>query len=300
MGNWAKSNAILLLFVIAGSGCVSARAFISSKTNLQLSGDVMVCSQGVDDPDSCKPGRTGGAPWRHNYNFDTYSISPESAQKGHEAALDELRLRYLGTPYYNGAIHIECRNGLTIADLPSDDRPIADIIDLTSLLQSKAVDSVAANAILKLRAKGVALDAAAQNAFKATLAKSVNEKANVRYIWFLMKWTGGRDSIRTSPKFKACVDEVEQKKNTPGSSSFVTGVAGLLVLSNNVDTTVASESTITNALNASIAGTYPANIGEIQAEVGSEWRRSVNSVFTVDGSLKSLSQTVYPLWMQFE
>jgi hypothetical protein len=291
---------ICLLALSSMTGCNSARDFISERTHLQLTSDVSVCSQAVKDFTSCRPGFTGGAGWTPNKNFDVYNISRAAAEKGYQAELDELRLRYLGTPFYHGSPHTECRSALRLEDLPTE-QPLSDDIDLTSILETKTVDEVSANAIFKLKAKGVDLSAKAQEDFKAALQKTVKEKAHVRYIWFLMKWTGGRDSIAKNAALKRCVDEVDaQNQSHLGSASLITGVAGLLVLDNRIDTSVTSDSTITSALNLAISGSYPSQVADLQAQLSVDWKHAVSKVFTVNGSLVALSQTAYPLWVQFE
>jgi hypothetical protein len=133
------------------------------------------------------------------------------------------------------------------------------------------------------------------------MQETVGEKASVRYLWFLMKWTGGRDSVRTNQAMKACADEVDaQNKTRAGSASFVTGVAGLLVLRNTVDTTVTSDSTVTNALNIALNGSASPQAAELHGELAADWKHAVDKLFTVKGTAVSLSQTVYPLWVQFE
>lgn len=289
MSTWAVLAAGII--AISTSGCFSARGFIADKTQLELTSDVGVCSQSVVDYKTCEPGMTGGAPWVRNVNFDTFAPTEDTYQD----KMGAIRLRYLGTPYWNGSIHLECKSKVKAADLPTE-TALLDDIDLASTLQKTTVDEVAIKAIMKLRARGVNLSADVQAAFKSSLSETVGKKVGARYLWFLTKWTGGRDSIAKNPALAQCVADVTGKKH----ASLVTGVAGLLVLTNKVDTSVSSESTILTALSAHVAGQYSAQLAAVQADISAEWKHSVEKNFTVNGNMGSLTSTVYPLWVQFE
>jgi len=39
---------------------------------------------------------------------------------------------------------------------------------------------------------------------------------------------------------------------------------------------------------------------DLKASITGEWKHAVDKVFSVNGSVRSLSQVVYPLWVQFE
>lgn len=93
---------------------------------------------------------------------------------------------------------------------------------------------------------------------------------------------------------------METRKKQGDSAALVTGVAGLMVLSNRVDTAVSSEATVLSALSATASPVYSMQILELQGEIAAEWKEALQKKFTVRGSRVSISQTVYPLWIQFE
>lgn len=277
------------------TGCFTVRGFIADRTQIELTDDISVCSQAVDDFRICRPGRVGGASWVFNDNFDVFAVTAEDQQ----GKLDQIRWRYLGTPYYRDSLHLECHAAVHPSILP--DLVLADDVDLASELEKTTVAEIAAKAVLKLRANGVNVSAEAEAQFKHTLNHDVRSKVGARFFWFLTKWTGGRDSISQNPYLQTCVDEVNREnQKEPGSARFVTGVAGLMVLSNRVDTTVSSDATILTALGAILPPVYTPQLIELQTEIAGEWRDSVNKKFKVRGFRRSVSQTVYPLWVQFE
>ncbi len=295
-GSSAIGGRLVALTALLGlTGCFTARSFIADKTQIELTDDISVCSQGVDDFKTCKPGRFGGSDWTFNNNFDVFAVTGHDYQQN----VDQVRVRYLGTPYYRGSLHLECHQDLPPEAFP--DLMLADDVDLASELQRTTVTEIAAKVVLKLRAKGVDFSASAEAEFRNRLKEDVASKVGVRFLWFLTKWTGGRDSIVKNGYFKQCVDEVEsQNRANSGSASLVTGVAGLMVLSNRVDTSVSSDGTILAALSATVPTAYSAQLFELQGEIAAEWRNAVQKKFTVRGSRTSISRTVYPLWIQFE
>jgi hypothetical protein len=286
---------IAMTSLTGASGCFTVREFIADRTQVELTDDISVCSQAVDDFRTCRPGRVGGAPWVFNDNFDVFAVTGSNSREN----LDQIRWRYLGTPYYRGSLHLECHAGIHPDMLP--DLVLADDVDLASELEKTTVAEIAAKAVLKLRANGVNVSADAEAHFKDTLNQEVRSKVRARFFWFLTKWTGGRDSIAKTPHLQQCVEEVDRENRMEsGSARLVTGVAGLMVLSNQVDTTVSSDATILSALSAILPPIYTPQMIDLQAEIAGEWRDSVNKKFTVRGFRRSVSQTVYPLWVQFE
>lgn len=286
------SGAVLLT---SATGCFTVRELIAERTQIELTDDISVCSQAVDDFRTCRPGKVGGAPWVFNDNFDVFAVTGSDVPD----KLDQIRGRYLGTPYYRGSLHLECNAGVPPEALP--ELILADDVDLASELQKTTVAEIAAKAVLKLRANGVPVSGDAEARFKYTLNEDVRSKVGARFFWFLTKWTGGRDSIVRNPYLQACAAEVEREnQQQAGSARFVTGVAGLMVLSNQVDTTVSSDATILSALSALMPPLYTPQMLDLQAEIAGEWRDSVNKKFTVRGFRRAVSQTVYPLWIQFE
>jgi hypothetical protein len=267
---------------------------------VELTAEVGICSQSVTDTATCEPGGTGSARWQKNDNFDVFSVSDEATAQGWEAELNEVRLRYLGTPYYDGAVHLECKANITLGQMPVVDNPMSDSIDLTATMKSEVVNEVTASAIVKLSGRGYAFSAELQDKFKSALRKSVEDNASVKYLWFLVKWTGGRDSISRNSAFQSCLDDVKSHEDKPGGASLVTGVAGLLLLENKIDTSITGESTVTNALSLTFGGALPQPVATASADIGSEWKHSIGKRFSISGRLEGRSQTVYPLWIQFE
>jgi hypothetical protein len=286
---------LTLVVVLTLCGCFTARSYIADKTQIELTNDISVCSQGVEDFRTCEPGRLGGAKWVFNDNFDVFAVT---GGDNYQISLDQIRMRYLGTPYYHGSLHLECHDGLMLQDFPN--LMLADDVDLASELQRTTVMEIAAKVVLKLRAQGVDFPPGVEAQFRKQLNEDVASKVGVRFFWFLTKWTGGKDSIRRNHNFKSCLQEVDQQISDGESASIVTGVAGLMVLSNRVDTTVSSESTILAALSATVPQAHSATLMEMQGEIAAEWKDAVQKKFTVRGSRTSISQTVYPLWIQFE
>lgn len=296
------------------SGCVSTppvvddlfgetvHDFIGTKTNLKLSDKIQVCSAASGNRETCRPTKTGGlGKWARNTQFDVYGLRNTATFDDYEAAKNELRSRYLGTPYYNSSLHFSCKSKIDPSAIAPNDTVLIDTIDLTAELKARAVEETTANLVAALKAEKVDVSAEIEANFRNKLTEAVESKTNVKYIWFFMKWTGGYEAIKNSDSFKMCAQTVDEKnKKIANSASLVTGVAGLIVLNNQIDTTVNSESIVTAAINAAVPAKYNTEIAKISAQVSAGWKKSITSTYTAKGALNSKTQIVYPVWVQFE
>jgi hypothetical protein len=294
-----------LLFLIISqlvlfTGCKTVHDFIGDKTNLELSDKIQVCSSASDDPKTCEPKKTGGYSWERNISFDVYSLTEKATPDDYENADDELRLRYLGTPYYNNQLQVFCKQNISADEIAPNDNIIIDFIDLTAELKSTAVDETTAELINSMKAEGVQISSKIEANIKRKLTKEVENKTNVQYLWFFMKWTGGFEAISKSESLESCVQEVDNKNNSNTLASLVTGVAGLIVLNNNIDTSIASKSTVSSVIRATIPSEFQGQAAKIENKISASWEKNVHKVFTTKGSLSPKTQVVYPLWIQFE
>lgn len=279
-----------LLALSASLGCGSvAHDFVRAKTGIDVGPEVRLCSNGVlrDDP-SCQPNGTGGKPWVRNENFDIYPV----VGAGDWSAIVGLAgQRYLGAPYWQGHLQPACK-GAAAPD-PAV-LTAADTINLAANLDEQINRRFMVDAVAKLRAAGVPLDARAEASFREALRRLVAQKIQVRLVWFVATYTGGRYAIERNQAFVHCREEVQSHAND--NAQFVTGVAGFAVLENRADVSISSSQTVADALSVALGGPTPT----IDAEIASSWEETVDNVIRVDASTNAVTQTVYPLWVQFE
>jgi len=280
-----------LMAVAAQLSCGgTAHDFVQAKTGIDVGPEVRLCSNGVlhDDP-TCRPNGTGGMPWVRNENFDIFSLPP-----GRYAGRDVVAyasLRYLGSPYWHGHLQPACKG------TPEQDAAINvafDSINLAAKLDEEINRRFVVEAVANLRQSGIPIDIDAEATFRDRLRRLVNQKIRVELAWFVATYTGGRYAMEMNPALAHCTQEVRGHAND--NAQFVTGVAGFAVLSNHADVSINSVQTVTDALGAALGGSVPV----IEGKIASAWEKTVENVIRVNASSIAETQTVYPLWVQFE
>jgi hypothetical protein len=277
-------------FSILSLGCGGvAHDFVASKTGIDVGPEVRLCSNGVlHDDSSCRPNGTGGMPWVKNENFDIY---PVSGANGWSDIVSLAGQRYLGAPYWRGHLQPACK-----VDIGRDPAVLiaADTINLAAKLDEEINRRFFVDAAASLRKAGVPLDARAEFAFRDALRRLVDQKMRVELVWFVATYTGGRYAVERSQAFGRCREEVQSHAND--GAQFVTGVAGFAVLANHADVSINSSETVAEALGIALRGPTPV----VDGEIASSWEKTVGKVIHVDASTNAVTQTVYPLWVQFE
>jgi hypothetical protein len=323
------AGAILASLVSAMQlGCGStAHDFVKAHTGIDVGPEVRLCSSGIlHDDRSCMPNGTGGTPWVRNENFDIFSINkdprlggalveerqggagdiptapfaaPNDDEHGERDDADEqgvailyaVNKRYLGTPYWGGHIQPECRKDISTQRAIS---PAWEIINLAADLDDEINRRFVVDAIASLRGEGIAIDARGEAAFRAQLHSIVEQKIRVELVWFVTSYTGGRDAIVANRAFSRCSRVVEAHEDD--GAQFVTGVAGFVVIANHADVSINSAEAVAEAIHAAFGRSTPV----VDAKIASAWERTVGNVIHVEASTDVRSQTVYPLWVQFE
>src|SRR5262249_11532605 len=126
------------------------------------------------------------------------------------------------------------------------------------------------------------------------LRRLVAQKIRVELVWFVATYTGGRYAIERNQAFVHCREEVQSHAHD--GAQFVTGVAGFAVLANHADVSINSSQTVSEALSMALGGSTPV----IEGKIASSWEETVGNVIRVNASTSAVTQTVYPLWVQFE
>jgi hypothetical protein len=228
-------------------------------------------------------------PWVKNENFD---IFPVYQARDWTDVLRSTNHRYLGSPYWRGHLQPACKDGVR------SDEPgfvtAAESINLAARLDEEINRRFVVDAVASLRDAGIGVDARAEAALREQLHRIVQQKIRVELVWFVTSYTGGRYAIEANSAFARCRQEVQA--HAGDGAQFVTGVAGFAVLANHADVSITSTQTLAEAISAAVGGTMPV----IDAKLASAWEKTVGNVIRVDASTTAMSQTVYPLWVQFE
>lgn len=280
---------------LLGACTPTAHEFLQDKTGIEVAREVRVCSNGVlrDDP-RCRPSGRGGAPWVRNENFDIYNLQKPTDLAHWQSAIGEISVRYLGTPHWNERIQPSCKEDLPEGALPVAADASVDAIDLTAKLQQEAIQAFSVDAMASLRAVGLPVNPGVEARFRDQLARAVEQRINVRLLWFVVTYPGGRYAFENTPAFTRCRQAVHDHERE--GARFVSGVAGFVVLQNVSDTSLTSTSTVAEALAGVVADPTPI----LTAKLMAKWERAVNRVVHVQARTQAMNQTVYPLWIQFE
>jgi len=264
---------------------------VLAKTGIDLGPEVRLCSNGVlHDDASCRPNGTGGMPWVKHENFDIFPIYGDRRYSAHEVMGLTIQ-RYLGAPYWRGHLQPACKDRVA---QESALWPAVDSINLAAKLDEEIDRRFVVDALASLSKTGIPVDANLEARFRDALHRLVEQKIHVDLVWFVTTYTGGRYAIEQNPNLGRCRQEVQAHAGE--GAQFVTGVAGFAVLANHADVSINSAQTVAEAINLTIGGSLPV----VDAKLTSAWERAVGNVIHVDASTTAQSQTVYPLWIQFE
>lgn len=286
------SALLLCLLCVAQIACGStAHDFVQAKTGIDVGPEVRLCSNGVlHDDVQCHPNGTGGMPWVKNENFDIFSLPP--GQFEDTAVVGAASQRYLGVPYWQGHLQPACK--VSERDASPAANTAIDAINLAAKLDQEISRRFTVEAMANLRKTGMTVDFAVEAAFRERLTRLVRQKLRVRLVWFVTTYTGGRYAAENNPALSACVHEMQAHRSD--GAQIVTGVAGFAVLQNDADVSINSTETIVEALRGVVAD--PMSV--IDARLSSAWEKTVGNVIRVNASTTAMTQTVYPLWVQFE
>ncbi len=270
----------------------TAHDFVQAKTGIDVGPEVRLCSNGVlhDDP-SCRPNGGGGMPWVRNENFDIFPVNPVNRQRNLEGLLYLAKQRYLGTPYWRGHLQPACKPE---EDLGPAAVTAVDFINLAARLDEEINRSFVGDALASFGSASAPIDGRVEAAFRDALRRIVEQKIHVALLWFVTTYTGGRYAMALNPALARCNQDV--LSHTNDGAQFVTGVAGFIVLENQADVSINSAQNVAEALNVAVGGSMPV----IDAKLTGAWQKTVGNVIHVDTSTFAMTQTVYPLWVQFE
>jgi hypothetical protein len=281
--------------VVLGCASATGRTFLEDKTGIGFRGPTSVCAASVVDNEDCRPQSFGSGQWQKNSNFPPYSASESAVRDGYQSVVAEVRAHYLGSPFYEGDVHAVCKQGVPSDAIPPEGTSLQDY-DLATMLEDTAVRDLTRQLKIALDARAISASTEITNRFRTQLVKEVKAKVQARLLWFVARYPGGRADIAKNEKLRSCVEE--QKGNV--EASLVTGVAGYIVLDNRIDSAIASEATVVQALEVALAGQPDTVDPDIKMHLASTWTQSVDKVAQIKSARRDLTTMAWPLWVQFQ
>jgi hypothetical protein len=287
----------LVLCCSSVAACVKSAppTFLEQKTGIVLA-ERAECGSSLTGNERCAPERFGAAVWEKNAALPPYSVSEQAVRLGARAVVAEVRLHYIGSPFYDNDVHVVCKSELSESALPSTGTSMQDY-DLGAALQDRAVRPVTMEFLSVLESKGVASAHELARRFGARLKLEVQQRVQARVLWFETRYPGGRADLERNLHLRACVDEQQQAKQ----AKLVTGLAGYVVMKNRVDASIDSPRVISIALESALASHDSAKLPiELRARLEDSWADRVASVALFKSQRSEVGATVWPLWVQYE
>jgi hypothetical protein len=271
------------------------RSFLANRSSIDVS-EAPVCASAVVDNEDCRPGNMGGSNWEKRPSFPPFSISDYAVRSGPRSIVAEVRTHYLGSPYYAGDLHARCKIGLDRDTIPEDNTALQEY-ELAGLIEDRAVKQVAGHLRHALDDTDSMEASAITTRFAERLSEEVHERVKARLLWFVTRYPGGAPDLVRNQSLRKCLQDA---RNNVGSS-LVTGVAGYVVLNNQIDTAIGSGGVVQRALDYAMRGHDDLQLDpELRDELGMEWEQTVAQVAQIRIARNDVTAMAWPMWVQFE
>jgi hypothetical protein len=292
------SRVLCILPCVAALACAEThggRSFLANRSSIEVN-EAPVCASAVVDNDDCRPGNFGGAPWEKRPSFPPFSISDNAVRSGPTYIVAEVRTHYLGSPYYAGDVHAHCKGGLDRTVIPEDNTSLQEY-ELATLIEDRAVKQVASHVRSALDTRDSLEASALTTRFAERLSDEVRERVKARLLWFVTRYPGGMPDIARNDRLRKCLQETRSNPD----ASLVTGVAGYVVLNNQIDTAIGSEAVVQRALDYALRGHDDVTFDpDFRESLGVEWEQAVAQVAQIRIPRNDVTAVAWPMWVQFE
>lgn len=272
------------------------RAFLEGRTGIDVA-EAPVCGAGVVDFEHCKPRDMGGTNWEYAANFPAYSIPSRIARGSNiERIMSEVRAHYLGSPFYTGDVHAVCKYGVDERIFPAGSTSLQDY-DLATVIEDRAVKPLTNRVRVFIQERDSADAHALSRRFERALLTEVHDRVRARVVWFVTRYPGGIADIARERQLRKCLQESRDRH-----AKVVTGVAGYMVMDNQIDSAISSGDVVNRALDLALRGRgddLPID-PEFRHAIASEWHGRVSEVASIRMPRKDLTVTAWPLWVQFQ
>jgi hypothetical protein len=264
------------------------------RTSISLN-DGPFCGAGVVDHETCRPGDYGGKSWQQANDFPPYTLSDFRGRGGVRLAAAEIRAHYLGSLYYDGDLHSFCKSyydldRLALGSTTLQEYDLAEMIErrvvrpLTTLLRGELV----------LRAPSEAAGIA--DRFYEHLTEEVHERVQAHIVWFVSRYQGGVSDMAHDDRLRDCLREARAH-----DAAVVTGVAGYVVLENNIDDRVSSVDVVYHSMDRATAGYSHVMFDDgLRSRMAVQWQEGVTRIATIGMTRQEITTTAWPMWVQFE
>lgn len=270
------------------------RGFLASRSSIDVA-DAPTCASAVVDNNDCRPGNFGGTDWEKRPSFPPFSVSDGAVRSGPSNIVAEVRRHYLGSPYYEGDVHAYCKSGIDTDQIPADNTSVQEF-ELARVIDDRAVKPMTAEVQEALESRIGRDSASLTLRFEERLKEEVTDRVKARMLWFVTRYPGGVRDMTHNERLRKCLQE--QRDN---DAPLVTGVAGYVVLNNQIDTAIASADIVERALDLALRGRDDVLLDpEFKHHLGMEWHERVEKVASIKLPRNDVTAVAWPMWVQFE
>lgn len=277
------------------------RQFLEGRTGIDIA-EAPVCGAGVADFDRCRPRDMGGSKWEYAANFPAYSLPARWTRGGYidpgdvDRIMADVRAHYLGSPFYAGDVHAMCKDGVDERVFPEGSTTLQDY-DLAEVIEDRAVKPVANRVRAFIRERDASEAYTLGTRFERNLTQEVHDRVRARVLWFVTRYPGGISDISRERQLRKCIQESRAL-----NAQLVTGVAGYMIMNNQIDTAISSGEVVNRALDQALRGRFDdiAIDPEFRHALAAEWHGRVSEVANIRMPRRDITATAWPLWVQFQ
>jgi hypothetical protein len=302
-----KEHSVLLLCLAAALTALSCaqtgggRQFLEGRTGIDI-GEAPVCGAGVADFDRCKPRDMGGSNWESASNFPAYSLPARYSRydflerRDIDRIMADVRAHYLGSPFYAGDVHAICKDGVDGSIFPEGSTTLQDY-DLAEVIEDRAVKPVTNRVRQFIQDRDASYAYTLGTRFERHLLDEVHDRVKARVLWFVTRYPGGIADISRERQLRKCLQESRDLH-----AKVVTGVAGYMIMNNQIDSAISSGEVVNRALDRALRGRADdiAIDSEFRHAIAAEWHGRVSEVANIRMPRRDITATAWPLWVQFQ
>lgn len=291
----------LALTALSCAQTSGGRQFLEGRTGIDIA-EAPVCGAGVADFDRCRPRDMGGTNWQAAANFPAYSLPARLSREGFidrsdiDRIMADVRAHYLGSPFYAGDVHAICKEGVDKRIFPEASTTLQDY-DLAAVIEDRAVKPVANRVRTFIQERDASEAYTLGTRFERHLTEEVHDRVRARVLWFVTRYPGGIADIARERQLRKCLQESRDL-----NAQVVTGVAGYMIMNNQIDTAISSGEVVNRALDRALRGRFHdiAIDPEFRHALAAEWHGRVSEVANIRMPRNDITATAWPLWVQFQ
>jgi len=272
----------------------SGTSFLAVRTSITMA-DGLFCGAGVVDHETCRPGDFGGGSWQPASNVPPFTLSDFGGRSGVRLAAAEIRAHYLGSLFYDGDLHSFCKPHVELDPRALGSTTLQEF-DLAQMIERRVIRPLTAQLHEALVSRSPSEAEGITSRFYDRLTDEVNERVQARIVWFVSRYQGGVSDMAHDDYLRGCLREARAHE-----AAVVTGVAGYVVLDNQIDDTISSAEVVYRSMDRATAGYERVMYDDgLRSRMAAHWHAGVTRIASVRMTRQEMTTTAWPMWVQFQ